>query len=683
MKRPVIVALAASTVIAGVTAWLLFSPRPGAEALVPPPTTPAFPVAPAAVAPSSAQAPCRFIAGHRLAYDVSSTTSLSLTEALSKFSAGQSAQLGQATARLELEVTEVETSSAVLLARLTQRTGAFAAEGNVAPDTFLLRVNERCEVAGFARRANTTKKEGRPLQALAHELWFTLPDGPAPVGVAFDTSTGRASGLVYGAGGASPRDLVRTIQRYERAWSPSMNGVVVERSRAEVQRGAGVWFDALEGVEEFSVPGVVTRGSAALKVTSAAPAPAALEGVSRDQADYVWESCFGEVPDQRLRPFVAGDYQRRVEAMRDVSYPDALDRMLGTFDVATDIHHQSRDMSAFLDAHPEAIPEFAGAVLTEFLPEWKAAGFLALANTQNAAAREVLLDVWRERDAPSMDRVRASLGLASRKDVGAPLARELLAEARRPGTPAQRDVSRQALLHVGVLGGMQPEDEELRVTVHTGLASELSSRQDALERSAVYAAIGNTGDLSFLPELDRASRNPDPQFRAVVPIALRRMPVEAVHDFTLDWLRRETSPEVMRELFEVIQHQYQDLGRPVGRELATEAVQYLRRQPRLLTRQSILQILKPFAADDEAIRAAFRDQLKIEYETNTGLFGFIASCLPDEDVRAVLATIPSLADQHRGADHAPLPVTPPPPPELSPLPGMLPKLPPEIAEGAR
>lgn len=682
MKRPVLIAIVASMVLLGVAGWLAWRPTP-AEVVVAP-TPPAFPVSPAAVAPSSAQQPCRFIAGHRLAYDVTSTTSLSLTESLAKFSTGQSAPLGRSTARLELEVTEVETSSAVLLARLTQRTGALAApEGKGAPDTFLLRVNERCEVAGFARRANASKKEGRPLQALAHELWFTLPDGPAPVGVGFDTSTGRAAGLVYGAGGASPHNLVRTIQRYERAWSPSMSGVQVERSRAEFQRGTGPWFDGLEGLEEFSVPGVVTRGTAALTVTTTAPEPSALAGAPRDQADYLWESCFGEVPDPKLRPFVSGDYPQRVAAMRNVSYPDALDRMLGTFDYTTDIHHQTRDMSAFLDAHPEAIPEFAGAVLTEFLPEWKAAGFLAIANTQNAAAREVLLDVWRDRDSAPIDRIRSSLGLATRKDVGAPLARELLAEARRPGTPAQRDVAQQAMLHAGVLAGLQPEDEELKLVVHTGLATELTSRQEALERAAVYSAIGNTGDVSFLPELDRASRHPDPQWRAIVPIGMRRMPVEAVHDFTLDWLRRETSPEVMRELFEVIQHQYQDLGRPVGRELANEAVKYLRRQPRLLTRQSILQILKPFAADDETVRAAFRDQLKVEYEANTGMFGFVASCLPDEDVRAMLATIPSLADQHRGANLVPLPVTPGPPPEVTIPSSMLPKMPPEIAEDAR
>jgi hypothetical protein len=190
--------------------------------------------------------------------------------------------------------------------------------------------------------------------------------------------------------------------------------------------------------------------------------------------------------------------------------------------------------------------------------------------------------------------------------------------------------------------------------VHRALAEALS-RPTWQELSPVYSAIGNTGDLTFLPDIDRASRHPDPDFRATVPIALRRMPLSGVRQFELDWLQRETSPDVMRELFMVIHRQHQDVGKTIDDELATVAVNYLRRQPHLLTRQTLLMMLQPWVALRPDVRSAFRDQLKVEYEATTGMFAFIASSLSEEDVEAALATIPSLGDQYGTLSSTPTP----------------------------
>ncbi|MCA3012370.1 MAG: hypothetical protein INH41_08215 [Myxococcaceae bacterium] len=646
--------ISAGVITGCVAAWYGWGRRSSASPIAPTPAPVASPGR-VPVPEATPERSCRFITGHRFAFDVSTTTAVTFSDEFEKLVLSPPQQPGLST--VKLEVLDVESASAVLLARLTRPTGAsVATEGLDA--TWLARVDERCAIIGFARHRATPRKTGGQQQSVLHELMFTLPPHGVPTPFTFDSAVGRAVSLVFPRRGGSAEALARTIQRYDSAWAPMMNGVVVERSRAEIQRGSAEWFEEIEGFEEFSVPGAVKRGSSTLSVKATTSEGSALAGAPRERDGYLWESCFDEVPDQRVRSFVAGDHPQRVEAMRHVTYPEALEKMLSTFDFSTNLHVQSRDMAASLDAHPEDIPEYAGALLTEFEPEWKAAGFMVLASTQNAGAREVLLDVWRERQGPDLDRIRASLALLTRKDVGLPLAKELLAEAGQQGTPGQQNVARQALLHVGILAGLRPGNAELVGAVRGGLLAALASRRTWMDRSSVFAAIGNTGDVSFLPQLEQASRDTDPKLRGIVAIGFRRMPVEATRAFTLDWLRRETSPDVMWEIFEVLQQQYEDVGKVVDAELAHEAVRFLRRQPGLLTRQSSFQLVRPLVDTDEAVRAAFRDQLKVEYERNTGMFPYLASSLPEGDVQAVLSTIDSLADQHRGAEHQPRPMVP-------------------------
>jgi hypothetical protein len=48
-----------------------------------------------------------------------------------------------------------------------------------------------------------------------------------------------------------------------------------------------------------------------------------------------------------------------------------------------------------------------------------------------------------------------------------------------------------------------------------------------MDRSPVFSAIGNTGDLGLLPSVDQASRDADPKLRGIAATGIRRMPVEA------------------------------------------------------------------------------------------------------------------------------------------------------------
>jgi hypothetical protein len=339
------------------------------------------------------------------------------------------------------------------------------------------------------------------------------------------------------------------------------------------------------------------------------------------------------------------DHEQRVAAMRDVKFEAALGHFTALADTNQNIATRWPDMAAFLDAHPEHIEDFSTRLITEFEPHQKVGGFLALGQAQNPAAREALLEIWRERGLSMMDRTRASLALVTRADVGVALAKELRVEAaRRPSTSDEANVSRQAMLHLGVLAGTRPANQQVALETREAILSALSGAKTPEDTSVIFAAIGNTGDATYLPELETWSLDRSAEIRATVALGMRRMPVEAVRDFTVAWLRRETHPDVKREIFEVVQHQYQDAGRPIGEALLLEAVGHLRQQPRILTRESLFRLLEPHAGN-ELVRAALRDQLKVEYERQSGLFAFVAGLLPERDVQAVLTSIPTLHDQ--------------------------------------
>jgi len=142
-----------------------------------------------------------------------------------------------------------------------------------------------------------------------------------------------------------------------------------------------------------------------------------------------------------------------------------------------------------------------------------------------------------------MDRTRGSLALSTRSDVGVGYARGLSAEvARAPESPDEANVSRQALLHLGVLAGTRPTNREVAQVVHSALHAQLSAAKVSHDTSVVFGAIGNTGGVSFLPDLQTWSRHPSPEVRGTVAIGMRRMNVELVEDFTVEWLQRETHP---------------------------------------------------------------------------------------------------------------------------------------------
>jgi hypothetical protein len=404
-------------------------------------------------------------------------------------------------------------------------------------------------------------------------------------------------------------------------------------------------------VEEVS-GGMVRFSRTEWTAQAVAPAAAALSAASRSQADYVWENPFaGDAQEAETTPLAASkDHERRVAAMHDVAYPVALERFTVMLEGGANINDQWRDMAAFLDAHPEQIPAYVEHITApEFPAGYKAPAFLALGQAQTPVARDALLGVWRERDQQPADRMRSSLALALRADVGAPLAKELRAEATRTGgDEVDVAVSRQAVLHLGVLAGTRPGDRDVTEEA-TALAKQLvASAQTPSDWSAAFGLIGNMAEGTLLPDIAQWSRLPDPAVRQHVPRALRRYRVERVHALLVDWLARESSADVKRELFDVIHHMYVDANRPVEEDLMREALRHLREQPQVLNRQSLLHVLAPFVGTHPEVLEAFKVQLKVELEERSGLYSLVAEYLPAASIYEVLSTVPGLRAQFAG-----------------------------------
>lgn len=573
-------------------------------------------------------------------------------------------------AHLSFEVLEASAKQAVLLVGVADPSSALiASAGEEVGTAFLAQVDSSCAVTGFARHDDTPVRSARVQQSLLHELWFSMPQAHAAP-VRFSNAMGRAVGTVERGAGES---ITRRIDSYSQLWSSGTNGLRVIESSLIVERGNSPWFASMRGVESFTSSSV-SQGEVELAVDMLPGKDADLKGLSRESSDYVWENLLRPIAGSATAKKPAR-HDERVAEMQNVNLPTALNQFFQRIESGQNFDDQWRDMAAFLDAHPDRIKEYASALVTQFDPSWRAAGFVALSQTQHPAAREVLLELYDERTLAPMDRVRGSLALATRHDVGAAVARRLTMEMQM-GDSDSVGVGKHAMLHLGVLAGTHPDDEDVQQVAYKALSTELSSVQNLGEAMPVFAAIGNTGIMTFLATLEHWSLDDDPMIRAKVPIGMRRMPVDRVRDFTLEWLNRETSPEVIRELFEVIHHQYHDADVIMDDEMLAETVRHLDAWPQLLARQSVYRLLTPAIPTHDWVRSALRTALKREYEERSGLSSYLLNVLPSRDGAAALASIDSLNDQNPQA-YAPPPTPPPEPEEETPPPGFLPDLPTE------
>jgi hypothetical protein len=633
--RTVTVALSvglAVVLLVGAGLWVTRGTQATADGASPGPTA-----SPVAASPSGTPSGCHLERGQGFAFAYRSETHSRISAQLP----GASEVITQAatvelTGTLSFEVLSAGERDAVLLGRLSGvNAPATRAAGPTLEAGFLLRVDEQCQVTAFARHQQTPQVAARAQHVVVTDLSFATADGAAPREVVFPTSLGTLRALVLP--GDAPGTLVRRALAYTAHWAPRMAAVQLVEGDVEVRRGASRWFEGLRGVE------VVAGGEVQTSKTewslAAQPYDAtALAGVTREVGDYVWENSLGVVEGGEVVVGTeAEDHARRVATMRDVSFDAALLRFGAKLEAGVNINEQWRDMAAWLDAHPERITDYVEVITDEAFPAGgKAPAFLALGQTQNPVAREALLGVFREPDFQQGDRIRSSLALSMRTDVGLPLAKELKAVAAQGGgSDSEAAVARQAVLHLGVLAGTHRAQPDV-VAESLSLVSALAgSAKTADDYSVLFGLVGNMGEPSLLPRIADWSRSPDPVLRRELPDAIRRYRVERVHDLVLEWLQRETDADVKRGLFDTLYHMYVDAGRPVEEDLMREALRHLDEQPLPLTRQSLYHLLTPHAHRPE-VKAALTAGLRLELAEKSGLYALVAQALPRESIYEAL-----------------------------------------------
>lgn len=568
--------------------------------------------------------------------------------------AGYAAERGKSQlveGRLAFEVLEATYASAVVLTSfVTGQANASQKTTAALSSPFLIRINERCEVEGYARAVDTDRKTARLQQSLVHELWFSVPPVNEQAQVRFENSVGEAFGRVSeDADGA----IIRTIHLYDETWSPDMAGAQVNKSTLRVVRGAAPWFSSMRGEQRVTVPSTDTIGTSTLEVFSADYDPDALRIASRDIGDYVWEMLLTKQTRQiGAATGIAQD--KRIEEMRDVTFEAALTRFGRLVETGALQEEQHLIMAAYLDAHPEQIDEYSKALASHFPQRWKPPGYAALQITRHPEAKRALLAIYREGRHPPMERVRSSLALSGRNDVGVPVAKELAAVAgsRKPSVD-KINVPDHSLMHLGVLAGLQTENEELTQVANRAIESRLLSAQTPQQLKTACLSIANTGNTVFLPQLEEWSRHPNPDMRAHVAIGFRRMPVDEVHDFVVEWLAREDSFRVKREIFEVMQRQYHDADATLSDALVEQTVAHLDQRPRALTRQSIYRLLTPMVRSHAQVRRALRESLVFELNNGQDMAHYVMSILPQRDADAALASIETLRDQYANTNPVP------------------------------
>lgn len=583
---------------------------------------------------------CSFDAGQTFALSYQSQTT---------FHDGQRTKEQRVQGTLTFSVLDAAPQASVLVATFTPDSAPTGEATRDLDAPFLVQINRWCELERFGRGASVAVDVARLQQSLVHELWFSRPEGKASATERFKNAVGEARAtLDVDDSGA----VTRTVRAYERFWSPDMAGTRVQKSVLRVEqspatnRAFAPWLSRAVGEQTLVLPGALPSGTSTIKAQAVAAKASDLRDASRDEEDYIWGDLL-RPQSRQMAPGISDGYQKRVEAMRNVKFDQALQRFGTLVETKANAEEHHVVMAAYLDAHPENIVPFSKLLAAKLPDNWKPAGYAALQATQNPVAKDALVELWTEERLPSIERVRSSLALAGRLDVGAPLARKFAAASTRGTSDGELDVAKHALLHLGVLAGTHGDDGEVQEIARETLASRLSTADSREELKTTFLAVANTGNTAFLPALQRWSEHSNPDYREVVAIGMRRMPVDDTRAFVAEWLERETSYRVKREIFEVIKRQFHDQQAVLDDALVDQTVAHLRQRPRILTRQSIYRLLTPLAKKDGRVREALREALAFETEKKSNLANYLTQILSPADVDRALAERPSLSDQLR------------------------------------
>jgi hypothetical protein len=588
---------------------------------------------------------CSWRVGQSRAWKMRTTTELTLDAAGLGLAGHGASPVSQVRFEGTLSGRVLRTSvdgSAVWLARWTQLSEDARKGGEGMESAFLLELDRRCGVRRFGRLATTDMSSARAQQASIADFGFRAP---LANGEAFIAATGFgefSASLALGSDEKGPF-VQRTITAFRQVWGGRVKAEQVQlgTNRLTVRASEGPWFDGFEGRHQVTVPGAFSSDSTQQAEPGTLEAQV-WDGVSITEADYVWVDLLPQAPVAPAKDVARSEPElERQRFLAKQSFSEAMDLLAGTMESTTNIDAQWKDLTLFLEARPEQVPAIQQALRSqEFPSKVQDVVYLSLGKARGPEPRDALRAMAADTSLPPMDRIRSAVALAGRNDVGMREATELLAQAKvglEASDPAAKMYGRNALLAAGMLAGMRRN--ELIAQAVRDEVEPLLSTSDALLREAAFATLGNLGEVKDLELLERWSREPDIDKREDAPLALRRMPLAQAGDFELAWLQRETSPDVKRELWHVLDKQLLDEQLPLPERFIPVAVKDLRAQHPVLTRQTLIKLLATVVKTSPSARGALLAQAPIELEQRSGLYSLIAEHLPADEMSAALAPL--------------------------------------------
>ncbi len=646
--------LGGALVGAGALALLHDEPEAAPEADASTPTAPERMAAPSYEMPPPAtggegREDCVFDEGARLAYQVDLQTRMAMDAAdtLGLATNEEPRQADQSTSlRLELEVLEASEGAATLLARY----GAIESSALPRPDDlatpFLLRVNRDCSLGGFARHATAHRAHARVQQSILHELAWRWAEGESE-------GTNGIGRYLATVGIAEPEGgllVQRRVLRYEELWNEDAAEVDVTRSLLSVRVGAGPWFESLTGIEDRRHGS--RRSVGELRAVRAEPSQHALDGLSHSVDDYLWEDLLPEdVSIRTPRPITQQDRERQA-AVAHLTVDEAVSRYLGRVEAGVGIERTWPELTDYLEARPEQTAPVVHRIQDDEIPAEARSGiYMAIGRARTVEAKQVLIAVSADGNAPIIERTRAMFALIDRDDVGVEVARLFEAQAQGHSDDAAAEtLSRESLLALGAMAGQQ-EDAAITSLALAAAEARLGTADSADQMRSAFGAIGNVGDVAALSIVEPYTRVADPEVREVAVHALRRLHPEASAGLVAEWLDRERHPFVERRLFQTLVFQCADHQAPPTEAVAERALRALQRQPESqITRKALIRLLGTFveSAPDAPLAREAREvlvgQVRVELDAGTELYDVLAGFLSGNDLHRALG-LPELDEE--------------------------------------
>jgi HEAT repeat protein len=282
-------------------------------------------------------------------------------------------------------------------------------------------------------------------------------------------------------------------------------------------------------------------------------------------------------------------------------------------------------LADWLKARPQAAAELLQALRgTSFPDAMRPAAFLGLERCGTPEARVALSQALADRSMAGMDRARAATALS---DVPQPTRASALVLADMAAGSEPSVVSGTAVRALGHLAARQAVLEPgMADEVRKTLKQDLATAKGSSRTVDVLDAIGNSGDPSFLPDLDRDLTDPSSAIREHAARAMGSMPLDNTQDVLLQTLGTETDPDVRTALVQSLSE-----GHDCDAQALATGAQRLAAEPAPAVRAALIRWLGPCDKDQQVAKDALVAQF--HRETVPALMQLIGQFVTAQDLQ--------------------------------------------------